>query len=65
MYTAGKMRESNKSKGSNKFVCTHQVLSKRKGIQEEKILKTKNFIYRKDMLQRVQINRCTRCTTRV
>jgi hypothetical protein len=48
MYTAGKMRESNKSKESNKFVCTHQVLSKRKGIQKEKILKTKNLIYRKD-----------------
>jgi hypothetical protein len=65
MFIAGRMRESNRLKGLNRFVCILQVLSKRKGIQEEKIMKSKNWIFKKDMLQPVQINRCTKCTTRV
>lgn len=62
MSTAGKMRENNRSKGLNRYACTLQVLLKRKDTQEEKIMKTKNWIYKKDMLLPVQINRCTKCT---
>jgi hypothetical protein len=64
MFIAGRMRESNRLKGLSRYVCIPQVLSKKKGIQEEKIMKTKNWTYKKDMLQPVQINRCTKCTTR-
>ena len=59
------MKESNRLKGSNRFACILQVSLKRKDIQEEKTMKTKNWIYKKDTHLPVQINRCMKCTIKV
>lgn len=65
MSIAGKMRESNRLKESSKYVCILQVSLKRKDTQEGKIMKTKNWIYKKDTRLPVQINKCMKCTIKV